>query len=104
VLHVINRELDADFDAERFEHVAVWDGEQEWIEMRLRSLADQTVHLRALDLAVPFAAGEEMRTEVSAKFRREGVERELAAAGLEIVAWWTDTNRDYALSLSRLTT
>ena len=68
--------------------------------MRLRSLAEQTVKIPALDLAVDFAAGEEMRTEVSAKFRKEGVGAELAAAGLEPTRWWTDEQGRFALSLS----
>nr|WP_202501845.1 L-histidine N(alpha)-methyltransferase [Streptomyces sp. SID5785] len=100
VLSVVNRELGADFDPDAFAHVAVWDAEREWIEMRLRSLTGQTVKIPALDLAVEFAAGEELRTEVSAKFRRAGVERELAAAGLDTVRWWTDTQDRFALSLS----
>ena len=45
--------------------------------------------------------GEEMRTEISAKFRREVVENELAAAGLVLEAWWTDAAGDFALSLAR---
>ena len=98
VLAVINRELDATFDLDAFEHVAVWDSVSEWIEMRLRSLTGQTVKLGALGMDVTFAGGEEMRTEVSAKFRREGVERELADAGLDLTRWWTDG--DVALSLS----
>jgi L-histidine N-alpha-methyltransferase len=102
VLAVVNRELGADFDLDRFAHVAVYDKEQEWIEMRLRSLGDQVVHVAALDLTVRFGDGEEMRTEVSAKFTRARVERELAAAGLELVEWWTDPDDDFALSLSRL--
>jgi L-histidine N-alpha-methyltransferase len=100
VLAVINRELGADFDPDAFDHVARWDAEREWIEMRLRSRRAQTVKIRALDLAVDFAAGEELRTEVSAKFRREGVRAELAAAGLELRHWWTDAEERFALSLS----
>jgi L-histidine N-alpha-methyltransferase len=102
VLRVMNRELDADFDVNAFEHVAVFDTEREWIEMRLRSTRAQTVHVRALELDVEFAAGEEMRTEVSAKFTRARVERELHAAGMELVEWWTDPDDDFALSLARL--
>ena len=71
VLSVVNRELDADFDVDAFEHVAVWDADEEWIEMRLRSTTDQTVRIGALDLTVDFAAGEELRSEISAKFRRD---------------------------------
>jgi L-histidine Nalpha-methyltransferase len=101
VLRVMNRELDASFEVDAFEHVAAWNHEREWIEMRLRSTRSQTIELRALELAIAFEAGEEMRTEVSAKFRRERVESELAAAGMELVAWWTDAGGDFALSLAR---
>lgn len=100
VLAVLNNELGADFDPDEFEHVAVWDPRNEWIEMRLRSLADQTVHLPAIGLTVTFAEGEDMRTEVSAKFRRAGVEAELAAAGLAMRSWWTDSAAQFGLSLS----
>jgi L-histidine N-alpha-methyltransferase len=100
VLAVLDRELDADFDLDAFEHVALWDDEHEWIEMRLRSRQAQVVHLAALDLEVDFDAGEELRTEVSAKFRRAGIEHELAAAGLHLTHWWTDEAGDFAVSLS----
>ncbi|MCS0605790.1 L-histidine N(alpha)-methyltransferase [Streptomyces sp. LP11] len=100
VLSVVDRELGADFDPDAFDHVALWDAEREWIEMRLRSRTAQTVKVPALNLAVDFAAGEEMRTEVSAKFRREGVTAELAAAGLDLTHWWTDAEDRFALSLS----
>ena len=100
VLAVLNTELGADFDLDAFEHVAAWDAEAEWIEMRLRSLADQVVHLPAIGLGVRFAAGEEMRTEISAKFRRAGVESELAAAGFAMRSWWTDSAGQFGLSLS----
>jgi L-histidine N-alpha-methyltransferase len=101
VLHVINRELGADFVVSRFEHVAVWDGAEERIEMRLRSTQAQTVRVDALDLVVEFAAGEEMRTEISAKFRRDGFEASASAAGLRVDRWWTDKDRDFVLSLVR---
>jgi L-histidine Nalpha-methyltransferase len=100
VLRVLDRELGADFDPAAFDHVALWDAEQEWIEMRLRSRTDQVVTVPALDLTVHFAAGEDLRTEVSAKFRRAGVEAELAAAGLRTTHWWTDPAGDVAVSLS----
>ncbi|KNB53772.1 L-histidine N(alpha)-methyltransferase [Streptomyces caatingaensis] len=101
VLLVVDRELGADFDPDDFDHVALWDAEQEWIEMRLRARRAVTVKVRALDLEVSFEKGEELRTEISAKFRREGVRRELAAAGLELSRWWTDAAGRFALSLSR---
>jgi L-histidine N-alpha-methyltransferase len=100
VLSVLDHELDADFDPDAFDHVARWNAAAEWIEMWLRSQRAQTVHLRKLGLTVEFAAGEEMRTEISAKFRRERVEQELAAAGLHLAEWWTDPAGDFALSLS----
>ncbi len=100
VLSVLNRELDCDFDSAAFEHVAAWDGANEWIEMRLRSVPEQGVKLGALGIEVSFRAGEEIRTEVSAKFREEGVRAELAKAGFEMRAWWTDAQRRFALSLS----
>jgi dimethylhistidine N-methyltransferase len=100
VLHVVNRELGADFVPDRFRHVARWDPGREWIEMRLRSDRDQVVHIPAVGLEVAFDEGEELRTEVSAKFRRRGVTAELAAAGFELDQWWTDAAGDFAVSLS----
>ena len=100
VLSVVNRELHADFDPDAFDHVALWDAENEWIEMRLRSREEQTVKIPGVDLAVDFTEGEELRTEVSAKFRKEGVRAELAAAGLELTRWWMDGEGRFALSLS----
>ncbi|GAA2106120.1 L-histidine N(alpha)-methyltransferase [Kitasatospora saccharophila] len=101
LLSVLNRELNADFEPEQFEHVALWDAENEWIEMRLRSLRAQTVKVAELGLPVHFEAGEELYTEVSAKFRRERVERELFAADLRLTDWWTDDGGRFGLSLSR---
>ncbi|GHJ95982.1 histidine N-alpha-methyltransferase [Streptomyces sp. NE5-10] len=100
VLAVIDRELGADADPDDFDHVARWDREREWIEMRLRARHALTVKIRDLDLVVPFEAGEELRTEVSAKFRQEGVRAELAAAGFELTRWWTDEEGRFALSLA----
>jgi L-histidine N-alpha-methyltransferase len=100
ILNVLNAALGADFDLDLFDHVALWEADQEWIEMRLASLEEQTVHLPALGLTVGFAEGEEMRTEVSAKFRRSGVAAELAAAGFEMRSWWTDKGGRFGLSLS----
>ena len=100
VLAVLDRELGADFDLDAFDHVAVWDAEQEWIEMRLRSLRDQTVHVAGLDLTVELARGEEVRTEISAKFTPDRIRDELAAAGLRLTHLWTDEAGDFAVSLS----
>ncbi|MBB5954201.1 L-histidine N-alpha-methyltransferase [Saccharothrix tamanrassetensis] len=102
VLRVLNRELGADFDPLAFRHVVLWNADQEWVEMRLRASHPVRAHVAALELDVEFAEGEELRTEVSAKFRREGVERELAAAGFELHRWWTDPEGRFALSLARV--
>jgi L-histidine N-alpha-methyltransferase len=100
VLTVVDRELGADFDPEDFDHVALWDPKQEWIEMRLRARRDLTVKIMELDLVVPFTAGEELRTEISAKFRKEGIRSELASAGLTLTHWWTDSADRFAMSLA----
>ncbi len=100
VLHVLNRELAADFDVDAFDHKAVWDVENEWIEMRLVARRPITVTLAELDLTVEFAAGEEMRTEVSAKFRRAGLRTMLAEAGFTVVGSWADPDERMALTLA----
>ncbi|MGE0214967.1 L-histidine N(alpha)-methyltransferase [Mycolicibacterium sp.] len=102
VLAVVNRELGADFDLGAFEHVARWNAGEERIEMWLRSTRAQRVRIAALDLEVDFAEGEQMLTEVSCKFRSDGVDAELAAAGLRRTHWWTDEAGDFGLSLSAL--
>jgi L-histidine Nalpha-methyltransferase len=101
VLRVMNRELGADFDVDAFEHVAFFDADREWIEMRLRAGWEQEVRIADLDLDVRFAAGEELRTEISAKFTPERLQGDLAAAGLELVELFTDDEGLFALSLSR---
>ncbi|WP_459962325.1 L-histidine N(alpha)-methyltransferase [Nocardia sp. IFM 10818] len=100
VLHVLNKRLAADFEPEKFEHVAIWDAEQEWIEMRLRATESMRVAIAELDLTVDFAAGEQLRTEISAKFRREGFEKELAAAGFATERVWADPDERFALFLA----
>jgi L-histidine N-alpha-methyltransferase len=101
VLAVLNRELGAGFDIDSFEHVARWDPENLWVDIRLRSTVNQVVNVSALDMLVPFGAGEEMRTEISTKFLRPGLEGIYAEAGLELTDWWTDSEGLYALSLAR---
>jgi L-histidine Nalpha-methyltransferase len=101
LLHVLNRELDADFDPAAFDHVALFDRQHEWIEMRLRSQRTQTVSVKALELSVHFEQGEEMRTEISAKFTRRRVEDDLSSAGLTLTHWLTDPDELFALTLSR---
>jgi dimethylhistidine N-methyltransferase len=97
VLHVLNRELRADFDTSCFDHHAVWDGQFERIEMRLRARTAQTVTLPLADLVLDLHAGEEIRTELSTKFRREALTAELHDCGLAVRDWWTDGADRYAL-------
>jgi L-histidine N-alpha-methyltransferase len=101
VLCVLNRELGGDFDPDAFVHVARWDAEHEWIDIGLRSLTAQDVHLAALDLTVPFAEGELMRTEISTKFTRPRLVESYAGTGLRMADWFTDQAGDYALSLAK---
>jgi len=101
LLRVLNRELQADFDPDDFEHVALFNREHEWIEMRLRARREHTTTVHDLGLSVHFEQGEEMRTEISAKFTRGRIEKDLSSAGLEIVSWLTDPEELFALTLSR---
>ncbi len=103
VLSVINRELDANFDVDAFNHVAVWDDVNEWIEMRLQATRAMTVRINALGMTVSFQAGEQVRTEISAKFRRELLAREMADSGFALDSWLTDSQQRFSLSLWRPT-
>ncbi|MFC8530954.1 L-histidine N(alpha)-methyltransferase [Nocardia sp. NPDC057227] len=100
VLHVLNNRLAADFEPEKFAHVALWDAEREWIEMRLEAAEDMTVRVRELDLEVRFARGEQLRTEISAKFRVDGLRAELDAAGFDTEHTWTDPENRFVLVLA----
>jgi L-histidine N-alpha-methyltransferase len=100
VLAVINRELLADFDLNAFEHDATWNPVLERIEIRLRSVRDQVVRIRGLGLEVTFLTGESILTEISRKFRRGGLERAFAQAGLQLRGWYQDPDAWYALSLA----
>jgi len=100
ILKVVNQELDADFDPEAFEHVAFFDRRHEWIEMRLRATREMDISIRDLDLDIHFDEGEELRTEISAKFTRERLVADLEAAGLVLDELLTDSEDLYGLSLS----
>ncbi len=101
LLHVLNRELAADFTPESFDHIAFFDRRHEWIDMRLRARRPCTVLIAELDLRIEFAAGEELRTEISAKFTRSRIEADFEAAGLALERWYTDADQLFALSLGR---
>lgn len=99
VLDVLNHRLGAGFARSDFTHVALWDPRNEWIEMRLRAGREMTIRIDDLDLEVRLAAGEEIRTEISAKFRRDGLAGELTTAGFGGRGWWTDPRGWFSLSL-----
>ena len=101
VLHVLNRELHATFDPDAFDHVARWDEDAAWIEMRLRARRDQLVEIADLDMTVAFAAGEDLLTEISAKFTPQGVEDELYRAGFLVDAMWEAPGAEFLLTLAR---
>lgn len=100
VLNVINANLAADLEPERFEHVALYDERAQWIEMRLCAVDAHTARIEALDMDVPFERGEHIRTEISCKFTPDGLRREYGWAGLELLGWYTDPEQLFALSLT----
>ncbi|MEV0945512.1 L-histidine N(alpha)-methyltransferase [Rhodococcus sp. NPDC049939] len=97
VLQVLNTQLGANFSLDAFRHVALWDAENAWIEMRLEATKSMTVRVDALDFEVDFAEGEQMRTEISAKFTPDGIQAELAASGFTVQRAWMDPDDRYAL-------
>jgi len=99
VLRVINHQLDGDFDPEAFEHVALYNEDDERMEMYLESMRSQKVKIGDLDLEVAFEEGERMRTEVSCKYTRSSVDAILSEAGLSLDEWFTGPDRAFALSL-----
>jgi len=101
VLQVINRELDADFQVDRFEHVAFFHEGRSEIQMHLRSLGAQKVRIGKLDLEVRFADEETIQTEISRKFTRAGVESLLESASLQLESWHVPADDAFALSLAR---
>ncbi len=101
ILTVLNRELDGDLDLSGFDHVTQLNTETGCMEQSLRANRDMEIRLDAIDLVVHTRAGESIHTEWSCKFTRDQVSEELAAAGLEVSEWWTDTEQRFALALAR---
>jgi L-histidine Nalpha-methyltransferase len=100
VLRIVNDRLGADFDPEAFDHVPRWSAADEWVDIRLRARSAQVVTIADLDLQVDFAAGEEVHTEISAKFRRDRLSAELAGSGLGVRRWWTDPTEGFGIALA----
>ena len=104
-LHVLNRELGADFDPGAFSYVPFWDGQMERMDLRLRAEAPQQVRVPGADLVLELGLGEEVRVEISTKFRPHLVAEELAEAGFDVERVWDDGDGDpsgaFALTLAR---
>jgi L-histidine N-alpha-methyltransferase len=96
----VNRALGANFVSELFDFSAAWNADEEWMDIGFTARTAHSVTIPELEVVVPFAAGERLRFEISAKFRRERLESELRRAGLQIDAWWTDRNREFAVLLA----
>jgi dimethylhistidine N-methyltransferase len=100
VLARINREFDADFDLTQFSHCVFWNEFESRIEMHLESLIDQVVNIDALDISVPFAAGETIHTENSYKFTPAMIES-MANGGFRIEQSWSDERKWFTVTLLR---
>jgi L-histidine N-alpha-methyltransferase len=100
-LAVLNHSLGSDFDLEAYDYVPMWDALEERVDMRLRATVPQLVRIDGLDLDVELGEGEELRVEISTKFRPERLRSELDEAGFELAELWTDANDDFGLALAR---
>ncbi len=100
-LRVLNRELDADFDLDAFTYVPFWDPHMERMDLRLRSEMPQRVRIPGAGLEFNLGSGEEIRVEISSKFRHDGIRSELAAAGFDVTGTYTDPGDDFAVVLAR---
>jgi uncharacterized SAM-dependent methyltransferase len=100
VLRVLNEQLGGDFDPDRFRHVALWNEDEQWIEMRLRAEEATEVTLTGADIVVQFDEGEDLLTEISAKFTPQRVERELRDAGFVVDGMWGADDGEFLLTLA----
>lgn len=101
ILRVINAHLRSDFDTEAFEHVAFYDTEAAWIEMRLRAIRDMRVSIPGAGIEMQFRRGDEVRTELSCKYTRSSLEAMLVGTGLGLESWYTDPEELFASVLLR---
>jgi L-histidine N-alpha-methyltransferase len=100
VLHVLNQQLGGDFDPDLFRHVALWNEDEQWIEMRLRADESNEVSLTEAGITVRFDQGEDMLTEISAKFTPERIEQELVDAGFVVEGMWGAEDGEFLLTLA----
>lgn len=98
-LSVLNDRFGTDFDPALFAHVAFWNPEKQWIEMRLRARSSMRVTMPGDDRALVLEKGGEIRTEISCKFTRKTFSSYLEGTDLELERWWTDPESLFALAL-----
>jgi L-histidine N-alpha-methyltransferase len=101
ILHVLNDRLGANLDPAAFEHVAFYDAERQWIEMRLRARRAVRAGVPGAGVEIALAAGEEIRTELSCKYTRESLSSRLPGTGLLLDRWTTDPESLFASALLR---
>jgi L-histidine Nalpha-methyltransferase len=99
ILSVVNARMGADFDPAAFEHLAFYDSERSWIEMRLRARRACRVRVPAAEIELSLRAGDEIRTEISCKYTRRTLEAMVRGTGLALAEWRTDPKSLFALAL-----
>jgi len=102
ILARLNRELDADFNVDAFQHLAIWNKPCSRMEMHLESVCAQQAFLPMLDMDVTFAAGERIHTENSYKYTMEMVETILRESGFKLETTWQDRQKWFGVHLARV--
>jgi L-histidine N-alpha-methyltransferase len=97
ILAHINNRLNADFDLSAWEHQAIYNPQQQQIEMTLVSRCAQTVQV--LRQSCRFASGERILTEISRRYEPESFARWFETRGWRCLESWSDTRRYYGLML-----
>lgn len=100
-LTVLDRELHADLDPDDFDHVARWNADERWIEMRLRARRPVHAEVTDLGLTIDLRTGDDLLTEISAKFSPADFAAELWDCGFEEVKTWVSAGEEFGLVLAR---
>lgn len=98
VLHVLNRELSADFDPDHFDHVAFYNEDKQRVEMHLRANRDVEVNIEDLEIVMNLSKGESIHTEICRKFTPESAKAMLEESGLAIKTMHTDERNWFSLA------
>lgn len=102
ILERINREFDANFELEGFEHRALWNPDHNRIEMYLQSVHQQSVIIRKLDMPLNFSPGESILTEYSYKYRQNDITGFMQTCGFDLIHQWVDPRDWFSLNLLAL--